>query len=68
MRQKSVIFSFILPVLAIILSLSSCSRNEKAPNGGNAKLEVRLTDSPFPLCEGSVGGYTKNTDYYGRFQ
>lgn len=51
MRQKSAIFSFILPVLAIIFSLASCSRNEKAPNGGNAKLEVRLTDSPFPYAK-----------------
>jgi hypothetical protein len=51
MRQKSVNFSFILPVLAILFSLTSCSRNEKSPNGGNPRLQVRLTDSPFPYAK-----------------
>jgi len=50
MRHKSVNFSFIPAVLVMMFSLISCSRNEKAPNGGNAKLEVRLTDSPFPYA------------------
>ena len=51
MRHKSVNFSFIPAVLVMMFSLISCSRNEKTPNGGNAKLEVRLTDSPFPYAK-----------------
>ena len=34
-------------LLALILSLS-CSKNEKSSNSGNAQLQIRLTDSPFP--------------------
>ena len=44
--QKNVLSIVVFVSCAILLS--SCSRNQKSDDANNAKLQVRLTDSPFP--------------------
>jgi len=40
----------LLPIffISLILLLSSCSRNQKSADSNSSRLQIRLTDSPFP--------------------
>ena len=40
--------SFIIPFVCFVFILSSCSRNQKSNDSSGSRLQVRLTDSPFP--------------------
>jgi hypothetical protein len=49
MKMRARIFSlFPLLIISIILTLVSCSRNQQSSQAGSARLQVRLTDGPFP--------------------
>ena len=49
MKYTKKFFLFSVTVLALLILWSSCSKNDKNSNTtGQAQLQVRLTDSPFP--------------------
>src|SRR6516225_2141809 len=48
MRARSIYLFTLLSISTIILLFVSCARNQQSSQAGSARLQVRLTDSPFP--------------------